>query len=320
MESLPGDHKLITTHVSAIDVGNYRFIYHIYVKGSTFDISNKTYLSMSVQIPFPGDDKEIKDAIRNDLLSLIESLKAEGVLTDAGYIFEDEPDVIDNNNEEEDNNTCEEDYENAPKWIGQPFAVEFLNKGISSDWLISLQGKVIDIIKKYNLQNYEYCTISGTSSGSDYRLYKGNLLQSTIIRDAFRNASYRCSYKESFFMLLNEYDSMYSVDDFNKLYDISNNSTSDIVFNDLAKIIKMMFKGSGTKIVVKIGHMENGIYVNITFPSKAAGNEYHLTYQSDRWWIHAHGRLDNLDPISMEDEKTACDLFLRIIDKYTNNS
>ena len=81
MVHIPGDHKLIGTHVSAVDVGNFRFLYHLYEKGSSMSPFNKTYLSLTVGIPFPIDNLPIKTAIKQELQSLISSLQGEGVLT-----------------------------------------------------------------------------------------------------------------------------------------------------------------------------------------------------------------------------------------------
>jgi len=55
MEALPSDNKLITPHIAAIDIGNYRFIYRVYEKGNILNPANKTYLSMEVGIPFPSE-------------------------------------------------------------------------------------------------------------------------------------------------------------------------------------------------------------------------------------------------------------------------
>ena len=48
MEALPSDNKLITPHIAAVDIGNYRFIYRIYEKGNINNPLNKTYITMEV--------------------------------------------------------------------------------------------------------------------------------------------------------------------------------------------------------------------------------------------------------------------------------
>lgn len=81
MKALPGDHKLISNHTSAIDVGNFRFIFNTYVKGNLMNPFCKQYLSMTVGIPFPVDDLTAKAAIKDELRNLISGLKEEGMLT-----------------------------------------------------------------------------------------------------------------------------------------------------------------------------------------------------------------------------------------------
>lgn len=300
MTSLPSDRKLISTHVTAIDVGNFRFTYHKYQKGGTFNPINKVFISMAVPVPFKINDYETQIAITKDLADIIRDLKDEGVLTDSS-----------NPGDEEVNETG---------LIGQMFFVEFPLKEATSDRLVALQGKVVDVINKYKLNEYRYCTISGTNEGTSYKLYKGNLLCSTVFMNAFDGFSYRYSYNDLRSIFYSEYESSYGVEEFNKIYDAAIDLKSDISFDDLEKTIKVMFKQSGVKTVVKLTNHDNGISASITIPSKASASEYHLTYESARWWIHANGRLDNINPLSIEDESTACNIFLRIIGKYAADS
>ena len=300
MDSLPYDRRLISNHVTAIDVGNFRFIYHIYEKGGSFNPTNKVFISMSVPIPFPINDYEEEIAITKELADIIQELKDEGSLTDAAGPADIDAD--------------------RTRQIGQMFFVEFPLKGTTSDWLTALQGKVVDIINKYNLNEYRYCTISGTDEGTLYRLYKGNLLCSTVFKNAFDGSIYRYSYNNLRLMVYTECESSYEVEEYNKLYEAAMDLKGDVTFDNLEKIIKMMFKKSGGRTVVALSRHGNGISARITIPSKASASEYHLTYESDRWWIHADGKLDNINPFSIEDETTACDIFLRIIEKYAVDS
>ncbi len=115
---------------------------------------------MAVPVPFPINDREDENAITKELADLIQNLKEEGALTDA-------------------DGAADMDADRTGR-IGQMFFVEFPLKQTTSDWLIALQGKVVDIINKYDLNDYRYCTISGTDEGTLYRLYKGNLLCSNV--------------------------------------------------------------------------------------------------------------------------------------------
>lgn len=46
VDNLPADHKLVTRNIAAIDVGNIRFIYRVYEKGSGMSPVSKSYIYM----------------------------------------------------------------------------------------------------------------------------------------------------------------------------------------------------------------------------------------------------------------------------------
>jgi hypothetical protein len=294
MVHILGDHKLIGTHVSAVDVGNFRFLYHLYEKGSSMSPFNKTYLSLTVGIPFPIDNLPIKTAIKQELQSLISSLQGEGVLTDSSPIIDDE----------------------EVAWIGQPVILEFLFKRITANWLTTLHGKVIDIIDRYELQELTYCTINGLNSGSEYHSHNGNLLCSVVHRKTYGDSLCRYSYKHASRLYLMQYESFFSVDSFHELFESAISPQRELNIGNLEKEVKMMFKKTGTMSKVGIFYEKGGIKVNISIPSESAASRYHLIHSSDYWWIYADGKLENISPISIEDESFACDFFLKIISKY----
>lgn len=305
MKGLPGDHKLIEDHTTAIDVGYFRFIYNTYVKGNLMNPFPKLYLSMTVNIPFPVDDLSCKAAIKEDLRNLIGSLQEEGMLTYSGPLI--------------DEATQDKERETDVTWIGQTLRLEFLLKGVTLSWLTGLQLKVLDIIEKHGLQELTYCTIHGLANGSEYRLNKGNMLISSVNSGLYGGQPHRFSYKDTSIMYLREYESYFSIDHFHDLYDSAVPYESWLSIDVMEKVLKRMFKGSKTRGNIFIKREKEGISVNIRIASKKAANWYHLTRSSGYWWIYAEGALELIAPMSTEDESFACLLFYNILDKYADD-
>lgn len=300
MKGLPGDHKLIEDHTTAIDVGYFRFIYNTYVKGNLMNPFPKLYLSMTVNIPFPVDDLSGKASVSQDLRDLISGLKEEGILTYCGRL----------------------DYggETGVTRLGQTLSLEFLLKSVTSPWLIDLQRKVLDIIDKHRLQDLAYCTICGLASGSEYRLNKGNMFISSVLGGIYGDQPRRFSYKDTSIMYLREYESFFSVDSYHNLYDSAIPHESWLSIDVMEKVVKRMFKGTKTRSTVFIKKEKDGIHINIRIASKKAANSYHLVHSTGYWWIYAEGALEDINPISTEDEAFACQLFYSVLNKYTDNS
>ena len=300
MKTLPSDHKLISTHISAVDIGNFRFIYHTYCKNISSPTA-KSYLSMSVFIPFPiGDDlvvdQTIRDSINSDLQQLIDSLSEKGIPT-APLILEESE---------------------LSKCIGQSFKAEFLLKNVSADFLVDLQNSVLRIVDKYHLQDVTYATIHGRDNGTEYQYHRGNMVESTVFYQVF-DKKLHSDYKYMSYIHLGQYDSLFNAKDYMDLYDTSRNDLgrTDFSINHLEKIIKRMFKGMFNKVTAKVGAYPKGFVVTITVKQLRAASEYYIVPSSGYWWFFASGRLDNIYPISLKDEASACDLLIRIISKFT---
>lgn len=304
MKALPGDHKLISNHTSAIDVGNFRFIFNTYVKGNLMNPFCDLYLSMTVGIPFPVDDLTAKVAIKDELRSLISGLKEEGMLTYSRPMVDDTP------------------LAEGVTWIGQTLSLEFLLKRVTSPWLVGLQRKVLDIIDRHGLQNLTYCTICGLAGGSEYRLNKGNMFISKVYGGFYDSKPHRFSYKDTSWMNMREFESYFSVDSYRDLYDSAVPYESWLSIGVMEKVLKRMFKESKTRGTVLIEKEKEGIHVNIRVASENAAGCYHLTKSSGYWWIYSEGSLDiiNINPMSTEDEAFACLMFYNILGKYADGS
>ena len=302
VESLPADHKYLTQHMAAIDIGNIRFIYRVYEKGNGSNPFSKSYISMSVGIPFPPGEEEM---VIEDLHQLLVDLNDEGSLTGfyPVHIVEDDP---------ADTNKIQ------TTWLGRYFYLEYPLKVMTCSKLNSLQESILKIVDKYSLQNATWCIMEGRNYGTEYLYYQGNLLQSTVlVKDKFDR---RCSaYKESAQLSITEFEGLF---DTNKYLDLYQSASRDLgreelKTKDVIKLTKQLFKGT-RKSVARISNSDDSITVVITIPKQRAASTYCLTRSVDRWWVHAQGRLENIDAISIDDESSACDLFLRIISKYTS--
>ena len=202
-------------------------------------------------------------------------------------------------------------------WLGRYFLLEYPQKAMTSSRLISLQERILDLFNKYHLQDYSWCIMKGRNFGTEYSYYQGNLLQSTVlVRDSFDRT--RCDYKQSAQLCITEFESLFDVGRYHDLYLSASKSLGkeDLNKADVIKLTKQMFRGT-RKSAGKISDSDNTIAVTITIPKQMTASTYSLTYTGDMWWIHAQGRLENIDPISVDDESAACDLFLRILSRYT---
>lgn len=303
-ESLPADHKLITRNIATVDIGNFRFIYRVYEKGSGINPLSKSYVSLEVGIPYPEGDSA-RDSIRSDLQHLIDDLREEDLLTEYNPLVND--------------NVRRDSAEDSAEinWIGFPFRLEFLLKSITPARMTRLQETITGIIDKYQLQELSWCTIRGARYGTEYLYHKGNLLQSTVlIRGVFDRI--RSDYKRIAELYTTDYDSPYiRVDEYHELYKLASKSLGKDNWHvsDIKVAVKQMFKKK-KNLVARIYDYSDVFSVNITIPKLKAASTYHLINSGDRWWIFSEGRLENLSPISTDDESSASDLFLRILQRF----
>ena len=298
VENLPADHKLVSQSIAAIDVGNFLFLYRVYEKNrSVMSLPSKSYISLEVGIPFSPSDRE---SIELDINNLIIALKEEGGLTGYSPILENEA------------NTDEED-EIKSTWLGLPLRLEFLQRKMTPSKMAEIQGRIIRVVDKYQLQDVSWCIIRGKEYGTEYRYHKGNLLQSTVVSTNTFNRSH-LDYKAIASLQTGEFDNQFSPERFFELYETSarNLGKADFHFGDVEELTIRLFKDKKNR-VTRIEVNSNDISVNVTIPKKRAASSYHLVHSKDRWWVFAEGGLDVINPISTDDESSACDLFLRIL-------
>lgn len=302
VESLPSDHKYVTQHMAAIDIGNMRFIYHVYEKGNGFNPFSKSYISISVGIPFPPGEEEM---VIEDLQKLLMDLNEEGSLTGFNPVQFTEDETNDTNKLQ-------------TTWLGRYFYLEYPLKVMTSSKLISLQERILKIVDNYHLQDVSWCIMKGRNYGTQYLYYQGNLLQNTVLVKDRLDRSFS-DYKEIAQLSIIEFEHLFDTDKYRELYQSASRDLGreELNTDGVIKLTKQLFKGT-RKSVAKISNTDNSIAVMITIPKQRAASTYYLTRSADRWWIHAQGRLENIDPISVDDESSACDLFLRIISKYTS--
>lgn len=308
IDTLPSDNKLITKSIAAIDIGNFRFIYRIYEKGNINNHFNKTYLSMEVGIPFPSGngidyDSMVKESIKSDLQDIIDGLQKDGLLTLFNHIVKD--------SNEHDNN--EKDDEEPVTWTGQPFALEFLFKKVTPSFLIELQKKIVDLIEKYNLQNYSWYVCNYNSLGKEYRYHKGNLLQSAVLVKHDFDKLY-LNYKQFYSKWYQEVDTSVSDEEYKELYSAAskNRDNNTLLHKEMYQRTKTMFKDN-KKINVKIiNDAPDDFSVTITVFSVGAST-FHIIKSGSLWWLSSEGRLSNIYPISFDNESSACGLLLTIL-------
>ena len=303
MKSLPGDHKLVADQIAAIDIGNFRFLYRVYVK--SMGPAPKSYVLMEVGVPFPEDkankdDSSARESIKGELQNLIDNLLEEGILTDYSPIVQE--------NTETEDAEAEDEETTQITWLGQVMRLEFLQKSLSAEKLAEVQGKILGIIDKYRLQDVSWCIICGRDYGSEYRYYKGNLLQSTVTRMGPMDMT-RSDYKLLAQLYTGAYDSLFDVDKYLDMYQtaLRNLGKNDVKMSDVRKWTKQMFKGKKMKVNV----VEDTDEISVDLSTEGAASTYHLIHLENRWWVYAIGRLDAFPPISLDDESSACDLFLR---------
>ena len=311
MNSLPADHKLVTGHIAAIDIGNFRFLYRGYVK--SMGPAPKSYVLMEVGIPFPEEevDKDgysARESIKGELQNLIDNLLEEGILTDYSPIVQE--------NTETDDSETEDGETTQITWLGLIMRLEFLLKSISAEKLAEVQGKILGIIDKYRLQDVSWCVRCARDYGSEYRYYKGNLLQSTVWYRHPLDMG-RSDYKQFAQLYTGAYESLFDVDVYLDMYQMAvrNLGKNDIKMSDVRKRTKQMFKGKKMNVDV----MEDTDEISVNVSTKGAASTYHLVHLEDRWWVYAEGRLDAFPPISLDDESSACDALLRYLQVQTES-
>ena len=312
MEALPSDNKLITPHIAAIDIGNYRFIYRVYEKGNILNPANKTYLSMEVGIPFPSgnsfdDEQSQKESIKSDLQGIIDRLQEEGLLTLFNHIVKDSNECDNEENSDEEPVT----------WTGQPFALEFLLKRVTSALLIELQKNIIAIIGKNKIQDYSWFVCNYTSIGKEYRYHKGNLLQSSVLVTHDFNKLYS-NYKQCYTKWTQEIDTSINEDEYKELfYAASNNrGEGDLNLREMKRITKNLFKGLPNYKIMATNNASDCFSVNLTINEISSACTYTVVASNGLWWFYSQGRFDNIYPISFDNESSACGFLLTILQGY----
>lgn len=312
MESLPADNKLITQYVAAINIGNFRFIYKVYERGDINNHVNRSYLSMEVGIPFPSGndiahDSMVKESIKSDLQVIIDRLQKDGLLTQFNPIAKDSNESDNKENKDEE----------PIRWAGQPFGLEILFKKATSSLLIELQKDIIDIIDKYNLQDYSWLVCNYTSNGKEYRYHKGNMLQSAVLLKHDFDKLY-LNYKQFYNNWTREVDSSLNEDEYKELYNAAsqNKGKPTLFLKDMAKRTKDMFKGLNNYTVAIAYDNSDGFSVNLTIRDIKSASTYNIIASDGLWWFFSIGRFDNIDPISFDDESSACGFLLTILQGY----
>ena len=312
IDTLPADNKLITQDIAAINIGNYRFIYRIYEKGNINNPLNKTYITMEVGIPFPSGndvahDSIVKEAIKRDLQDIIDRLQKEGLLTLFNPIVKD--------SDESDNK--DNDDEEPVTWTGQPFALEFLFKKATPSLLIELQKNIIDIIGKYNLQDYSWFVCNYTSIGKEYRYHKGNMLQSAVLLKHDFDKLY-LNYKQLYNNWTKEIDTSLNEDEYQELYNAAsqNRGVPSLFLKDMNRRTKDLFKGLNNYKVSISYDGSDGFSVNLTIPEMKSSSTYSIIASDGLWWFLSTGRFDNIYPISFDNESSACGFILTILQGY----
>lgn len=294
VDNLPADYKLVTQNIAAVDIGNFRFIYRVYEKGSGMSPVSKSYISVDVGIPFPEeevdkDEYTARESIQWELQNLIDSLQNDGVLTDYNPIVHES------------------------SWCGQPYRLEFPLKSMTPSGMAGIQERIVGIIDKYRLQDVSWCFIRGSKYGTEYRYHKGNLLQSTVlVKENFDRS--HSDYKAIASLQIDEFEHQFSVKRYLDLYEMAsrNLGKDDMHLVDVKKLTKSLFKDK-IKRIARITENDNVFSANVTIPKLKAASTYYLIHTTERWWVFAEGRLENINPISTDNESSACDLFLRIL-------
>lgn len=302
MKHLSADHKLVSAvhPVAAVDCGNFRLIYRL----ASIPGSRRSYLSVEMCIPFPlepdgsGESSEA-GLLRQDLKDLLDRLSEEGFLTDFTSLV--------GNGEEDGSGGAD-----GSEWIGQPMRLLFPLKKMTPSRLVALQDRLLGIVDKFGLQEYSWCIIRGGIYETMYYYHKGNLVQSDVrAADAYDRV--RSDYKEVARIRTDECSRVFSVEKYRELYDLASRSLGKdgLRIGDIEKTVRRMFKGMGDRKVV-VSWFSGGCSVLVSM--QKIGNTFVLEQADGRWWVHARGRMADIDPMSTDDEASACDLFLRIID------
>ena len=113
-----------------------------------------------------------------------------------------------------------------------------------------------------------------------------------------------------------EFDQKITVEGYFELYELAsrNLGKGDLHLSDVKKLTKHLFKDKQNKIT-RIAENSDDLSVTVTIPKLKAASTYYLLHSDNRWWVFAEGRLENIYPISTDEESSACDLFLRVLNR-----
>ena len=185
---------------------------------------------------------------------------------------------------------------------------------------VSLQESytfIIDIIGKYNLQDYSWFVCNFTSIGKEYRYHKGNLLQSAVLLKHNLDKLY-LNYKQFYNNWTQEIDTSLNEDEYKELYNAAshNRCKPSLFLKDMAKRTKDMFKGLNNYTVSIAKDDSDGFSVNLTIREMESASTYNIIASDGLWWFFSIGRFDNIYPITFDDESSACGFLLTILQGY----
>lgn len=304
MERLPGDHKLFTQHITVVDVGNYRFFYHIYQQ--SFFLGHYR-ISISVNLPLPPEkenEAELAESFLSRLMAILRHY-----------------DLENNSLQWVEKMRNPEGYDPRRIWVGIPVRIEYPLKGLDAQKLVNLQNEFTELISDHYLTDLSYCTILGTNKGTVYSRIRGNLQASSLYTDAFQNPSViyqSIPILSSARPWLLENESLFNPSQYDEIMRNAHldPSAGSCRISQLGSVIKDMFKGYGRKIIVRYNQSKERFMLSLSIPSRKSASEYAIISSTGYWWFSASGRLDQIDPVSTESESAACDLLIRVISKY----
>ena len=182
---------------------------------------------------------------------------------------------------------------------------------------MKLQKNIIDIIGKYNLQDYSWIVCNYTSIGKEYRFHKGNMLQSAVLLKHNFDKLY-LNYKQFYNNWTQDIDTSLNEDEYQELYNAAshNKCKPSLFLKDMAKRTKDLFKGLNNYTVSIAKDDSDGFNVNLSIREMKSASTYNIIASDELWWFFSIGSFDNIYPISFDDESSACGFLLTILQGY----
>ena len=293
------EHVLVTRNVAVFQTGYVRIRIERLAAGI---FSFKEHLRIIVNFPCAGS-KEVIDRIQEDVKEIVGSLQAEGFLI-ANYMHI----------KSEDNSG---DVFDGLQVL--PYSIILDSKGLTPQKLADVYDSLMKVIEDNDCQYVEQFTIQGTSRGTVYRHYRGNMCAGMIESEFNSRKVFLASFDRPPYFRSGEND--YAEKDYVALRDSLRSHHPDITIKEACGHISQIFAKPAKGMNFSVNSFKPDsliITVNVVKGNIRRNHKLMMERQNGLWWIYGYGNMMDIPILTTERQAEALHMLMRLCVNMTN--